>query len=131
MESGTGCSRSDLGSSAVAGLPGAVGSVPDGMAAAVLVGVNPIHGLYASAVGPTVGGLTAGTRLIVFGQLAGLTGTSPEGPVAIVKAVDVVVHPARIHVASLATGRSGWGVAESAPDCSEAWRWVARSARPP
>ena len=26
----------------VAGLPGAIGSVPDGMAAAVLVGVNPV-----------------------------------------------------------------------------------------
>src|SRR5688572_3537722 len=57
---------SDLGSSAVAGLSGAVGSVPNGMAAAVLVGVNPIHGLYASAVGPTVGGLAAGTRLMVI-----------------------------------------------------------------
>ena len=32
---------------AVAGLPGAIGSVPDGMAAGVLAGVNPVYGLYA------------------------------------------------------------------------------------
>ena len=50
----------------VAGVPGAIGSVPDGMAAAVLIGVNPIHGLYASMVGPIVGGLTASTRLMVI-----------------------------------------------------------------
>jgi sulfate permease, SulP family len=58
--------RSSLASSAIAGLPGAVSSVPDGMAAAVLVGVNPIHGLYAGMAGPTVGGLTTSTRLMVI-----------------------------------------------------------------
>jgi SulP family sulfate permease len=53
--------RTDL----LAGLPRAVSSVPDGMAAAVLTGVNPVHGLYASAVGPAVGGLGTSTRLMV------------------------------------------------------------------
>ena len=51
---------------AIAGLPGAIGSVPDGMAAAVLTGVNPVFGLYASFAGPTAGGLTASTRLMVI-----------------------------------------------------------------
>ena len=51
---------------AVAGLPGAIGSVPDGMAASVLAGVNPIYGLYASFAGPVAGGLTASTRLMVI-----------------------------------------------------------------
>ena len=51
---------------ALAGVPGASGSVPDGMAASVLAGVNPIHGLYASAVGPIAGGVTAGTELMVI-----------------------------------------------------------------
>ncbi|HCB02886.1 MAG TPA: SulP family inorganic anion transporter [Nocardioides bacterium] len=49
----------------VAGLPGAISRVPDGMAASVLAGVNPAHGLYASFAGPTVGGLTSSTRLMV------------------------------------------------------------------
>jgi SulP family sulfate permease len=50
---------------AVAGLPRAIGAVPDGMASAVIVGVNPIYGLYASFVGPIVGGLTASTQRMV------------------------------------------------------------------
>lgn len=54
--------RTDL----LAGLPRAVSSVPDGMAAAVLTGVNPVHGLYASAVGPGVGGIGSSTRLMVI-----------------------------------------------------------------
>ena len=50
----------------VAGLPGAIGSVPDGMAAAVLVGVNPVQGLYAGFAGPIAGGLSSSTRLMVI-----------------------------------------------------------------
>ncbi len=55
-------SRGDLRRDAIAGVPGAVGSVPDGMAASVFIGVNPIHGLYASFAGPIFGGLTSSTR---------------------------------------------------------------------
>jgi SulP family sulfate permease len=51
---------------AVAGIPGALASVPDGMASAALVGVNPVYGLYASMAGPIGGGLTASTRLMVI-----------------------------------------------------------------
>ena len=36
------------------------------MASAVLVGVNPVHGLYASFAGPVAGGLTSSTRLMVI-----------------------------------------------------------------
>jgi sulfate permease, SulP family len=54
--------RADL----VAGLPGAIASVPDGMASAVLAGVNPVQGLYASFAGPVAGGLTSSTRLMVI-----------------------------------------------------------------
>ncbi|WP_395695564.1 SulP family inorganic anion transporter [Nocardioides sp.] len=50
----------------VAGVPGAISSVPDGMASGVLAGVNPVHGLYASIFGPVGGGLTASTRLMVI-----------------------------------------------------------------
>jgi sulfate permease, SulP family len=58
--------RRDLRADVVGGLPRAISSVPDGMAAAVLVGVNPIHGLYASFAGPIAGGLTSSTRLMVI-----------------------------------------------------------------
>jgi SulP family sulfate permease len=54
-----------LGTDAVAGVPGAIASVPDGMASAVLVGVNPVYGLYASMAGPVAGGLAVSTRLMV------------------------------------------------------------------
>ncbi|SDT26255.1 SulP family inorganic anion transporter [Microlunatus soli] len=50
----------------LAGLPGAISSVPDGMASGVLAGVNPAHGLYASLAGPTVGGLSSSTRMMVI-----------------------------------------------------------------
>jgi len=55
-----------LRSELLAGIPGAIGSVPDGMAASVLAGVSPIHGLYASFAGPIAGGLTASTELMVI-----------------------------------------------------------------
>jgi sulfate permease, SulP family len=58
--------RRTLKSDAIAGVPGAIGSVPDGMACAVLAGVNPIHGLYAGFAGPIAGGMTASTRLMVI-----------------------------------------------------------------
>jgi SulP family sulfate permease len=57
--------RATLRDDAVAGLIGAVGSVPDGMASAVLAGVNPIHGLYATVAGPLVGGLLVASPLII------------------------------------------------------------------
>lgn len=57
--------RAGLQTDATAGLPVAIGGVPDGMAASVLAGVNPVHGLYASLVAPIAGGLTSSTRLMV------------------------------------------------------------------
>jgi SulP family sulfate permease len=58
--------RRALARDAIAGVPGAIGSVPDGMASAVLAGVNPIHGLYASFAGPVAGGAVASTQLMVI-----------------------------------------------------------------
>lgn len=55
-----------LRSDALAGIPGAIAGVPDGMAASVLAGVNPIHGLYASFAGPIAGGGAASTQLMVI-----------------------------------------------------------------
>src|ERR1700704_4294938 len=58
--------RAHLRADIVAGLPGAISSVPDGMAAAVLAGVNPVQGLYARFAGPIAGGLSSHTRLMVI-----------------------------------------------------------------
>jgi SulP family sulfate permease len=58
--------RETLRQDVVAGLPGAIGSVPDGMAASVLAGVSPVYGLYASFAGPVAGGLVASSQLMVI-----------------------------------------------------------------
>ena len=58
--------RAHLRADMVAGLPGAISRVPDGMAAAILAGVNPVQGLYAGFAGPIVGGLSSNTRLMVI-----------------------------------------------------------------
>src|SRR6188472_544848 len=57
--------RKHLKADLLAGLPGAIGAVPDGMASGVLAGVNPVHGLYASFAGRIAGGLSTSTRLMV------------------------------------------------------------------
>ena len=74
--------RREFRADALAGLPGAVASVPDGMASAVLAGVNPVYGLYASAAGPTAGGLATSTRLMVIattGAAALAAGSALDG----------------------------------------------------
>lgn len=58
--------RASLKEDLVAGVPGAISSVPDGMAAGVLAGVSPVHGLYASIFGPVGGGLTSSSKLMVI-----------------------------------------------------------------
>lgn len=49
----------------VAGLVAAVVAIPDGLAAAAMLGVNPVLGLYASSVAPTVGGLLTSSQLMM------------------------------------------------------------------
>jgi SulP family sulfate permease len=48
----------------LSGLINATASVPDGMAAAALIGVNPVYGLYTSIVAPIAGGLLASSQLM-------------------------------------------------------------------
>ena len=50
---------------AIAGLTSAIGNVPEGMADSLLVGVNPVYGLYASLVGPLIGALFSSTQLMM------------------------------------------------------------------
>jgi SulP family sulfate permease len=63
---------------ALAGLSLAVANVPDGMANGVLVGVNPLYGLYATMVGPLVGGLLSSTRLMVITTTAAASLTAAQ-----------------------------------------------------
>ena len=58
--------RSRLRQDALAGLSLAISNVPDGMANGILVGVNPIFGLYASMMGPFFGGIFSSTQLMVI-----------------------------------------------------------------
>ncbi|HKY42564.1 MAG TPA: SulP family inorganic anion transporter [Pyrinomonadaceae bacterium] len=57
--------RASLREDGIAGLNSAVSSVPDGMASGILVGVNPIYGLYACMVGPIAGGIFSSTSLMI------------------------------------------------------------------
>ncbi|HEX5416407.1 MAG TPA: SulP family inorganic anion transporter [Chloroflexota bacterium] len=58
--------RAALLRDAVAGLNGALNSVPDGLASGVLAGVNPVYGLYAAMVGPVAGAAFSSTGLLVI-----------------------------------------------------------------
>jgi len=55
---------------AIAGLSGAISNVPDGMANGALLGVSPIHGLYATMIGPSVGGALSSTKLMMITTMA-------------------------------------------------------------
>lgn len=59
-------SGAGIGREATAGLTTAVGSVPDGMANALLAGTNPIYGLYANMVAPIAGGALSSSRMMVI-----------------------------------------------------------------
>ena len=63
---------------AAAGMSLAVGNVPDGMANGFLVGVNPIHGLYATIMGPIVGGALSSTQLMVITTTAAASLTASQ-----------------------------------------------------
>ena len=73
------------GRETMAGLAGAIGSVPDGMATAVLAGANPMAGLYASFAGPVAGGLLQSTTVMVIATTSAAAVTTAEvmngGPV--------------------------------------------------
>lgn len=87
--------RSDL----VAGLIGAVAGIPDAMASAVLAGVNPVHGLYATMVGTPMGALFTGsvfmnvstTSAISLAAGAALAGFAPEERSGVLISLTVMV----------------------------------------
>lgn len=62
----------------LAGLSGAIGSVPDGMATAVLAGANPMAGLYASFAAPIVGGVLTSTSVMVIATTSAAAVTTSD-----------------------------------------------------
>lgn len=51
----------------VASLVNAVSNVPDSLATALMVGVSPVHGLYATILGPTIGSLISSSQIMLIG----------------------------------------------------------------
>src|SRR3712207_2135767 len=62
----------------LAGLSSAISNVPDGMANGVLVGVNPVYGLYATMAGPAAGGLFSSTQLMMITTTAAASLSASE-----------------------------------------------------
>ncbi|MET9211554.1 MULTISPECIES: SulP family inorganic anion transporter [unclassified Nocardia] len=97
----------------VAGVPGAIGGVPDGMAAGMLAGVSPVHGLYASLAGRFFGGMGTSTRLMVITTTSAsalaagsvLTDVAPEDRSAAMVVLTLVGGVAMIAAAVLRLGR--------------------------
>jgi SulP family sulfate permease len=71
-------SRASVAADGVAGLSVAVANVPDGMANGLLVGVSPIHGLYATMLGPLVGGALSSSQLMVITTTAAASLTASQ-----------------------------------------------------
>lgn len=86
----------------LAGLNGAIRSLPDGLAAGILAGVNPIYGLYGSIAGPITGGLLSSTQLMFVtttsaaalatsGALSGLDAGEKAGALFLLTAIIGVI----------------------------------------
>jgi sulfate permease, SulP family len=98
---------------AVAGLNIAVANVPDGLANGVLVGVNPVFGLYATMMGPLVGGLFSSTQLMVVTTTAAasltagqaLSTISPESREAALVVMVLLVGAVQVAAGLLGLGR--------------------------
>jgi len=59
--------KSSLVADVMSSLVNGISNVPDSLATSLMVGVNPIYGLYATIVAPTVGGLISSSQLMMVG----------------------------------------------------------------
>jgi sulfate permease, SulP family len=92
--------RASIAQDGVAGLSVAVANVPDGMANGLLVGVSPIHGLYATMLGPLVGGMTSSTQRMVITTTAAASLTASQA----LAAIPAGTRPAALFVLVALTG---------------------------
>ena len=54
----------NLASDLIAGITTALVTIPDGLASAILAGVNPVHGLYGLMVGTPIAALTLSSQFM-------------------------------------------------------------------
>jgi SulP family sulfate permease len=66
-------------SDVAAGLTSGIANIPDGMASAVLAGVNPVHGIYTVIVGTPIASLTISTQLMMFNTTSAMTLVAVDG----------------------------------------------------
>jgi sulfate permease, SulP family len=92
--------RRHLRADILAGLPGAISSVPGGMATAILAGVHPIQGLYACFAGPIAGGLTAHNRRMIITT----TGAAALAAGSALRDVDQAQRPAAVVLLAVMAG---------------------------
>lgn len=64
-EGSSGNKKSGFVADVMASLVNAVSNVPDGLATSLMVGVNPIHGLYSTILGPTIGSLVSSSQIML------------------------------------------------------------------
>lgn len=57
--------RSGFVADVMASLVNGVSNVPDGLATAFMVGVNPVHGLYSAILGPTIGSVFSSSQMML------------------------------------------------------------------
>jgi len=75
-------SKYRVGKDLAAGLTTALVTIPDGLASAVLAGLNPVHGLYALMISTPIAALTMSSQLMYVattGALAVATGSALRG----------------------------------------------------
>lgn len=70
--------RRTLRHDGLAGFNTAISNVPDGLANGILVGVNPLYGLYATMAGPIAGGLLSSTQLMMITTTAAASMTAGQ-----------------------------------------------------
>src|SRR6185312_1018120 len=70
--------RTSLRADAIAGLNAAINNVPDGMADSILIGVNPLYGLYANLIGPLLGGAFSSTQIMMITTTAAASLTAGQ-----------------------------------------------------
>ena len=94
--------RKHFFSDLVAGFTTGLFSIPEGMAYAKLMGVNPVYGLYSSMVAPIVASLTTGTILMVSTLTSAIAICT--GSVIQQAGIDVVSHPSALFTITFLVG---------------------------